>query len=247
MQPYHVEVDIPHEPLYFVAINQCDEGGAMTGKKALIMVDLQNDFCMGGNLAVPGGDEVIPLANQLQPYFDLIIATQDWHPHDHMSFAANHPGRAVGEVIQVEELVQVLWPVHCVQDTKGAEFHPGLDLHRVNKIIHKGVNKHIDSYSAFFDNAHLRSTGLSDYLRDEQVNDVYIMGLATDYCVKYSSLDAVHEGFKVTVIQDACRGVELSQGDVRAALAAMRDAGVTLVACADIFNSSTARISKASR
>lgn len=219
----------------------------MTDKKALIMVDLQNDFCTGGSLAVPGGDEVIPLANRLQPYFDLVIATQDWHPHDHMSFAVNHPGHAVGDVIQVNNMTQVLWPAHCVQDTKGAEFHPDLDLERVKKVFHKGINKVIDSYSAFFDNAHLRSTGLADYLRNENVRDVYIMGLATDYCVKFSSLDAVCEGFNVSVIQDACRGVELNPGDVRDAFNTMQNKGVHLIWSDEITRDDASKTLKASR
>lgn len=201
----------------------------MIAKKALIMVDLQNDFCAGGNLAVPGGDEVIPMANQLQDCFDLIIATQDWHPQDHMSFASNHSGAKVGEVMMLDHFAQVLWPDHCVQGSKGAEFHPLLQTKHIHKIFHKGINKHIDSYSAFFDNAHKRATGLADYLREHGVSDVYIMGLATDYCVKFSSLDAAHEGFNVFVIKDACRGVELKAGDIERAFAEMQAAGVELV------------------
>lgn len=199
----------------------------MNQKKALIIVDLQNDFCAGGSLAVPGGDEVVPLANKLQGQFELVIATQDWHPHDHVSFAANHAGYAVGDEILVDDIPQVLWPVHCVQGTKGAEFHPDFDTSHVKKIFHKGTNPKIDSYSAFYDNEHLRSTGLTDYLRSEGVTEVYIMGLATDYCVKYSALDAVHDGFKVYVITEACRGVELSEGDTKRALEEMQNAGVT--------------------
>lgn len=201
----------------------------MTKKKALIMVDLQNDFCTGGNLAVPGGDEVVPLANQLQSYFDYVVATQDWHPQDHMSFATNHPHHSVGDVIVVEGMQQVLWPNHCIQNTKGAEFHPRLDRHKVCKVFHKGVDKKIDSYSAFFDNAHLRSTGLGEYLHGEHIEDVYIMGLASDYCVKYSSLDARHLGFQVYVIEDACRGVELHPGDIACSFAEMQAVGVKLV------------------
>lgn len=198
-------------------------------KKALILVDLQNDFCPGGNLAVSGGHEVIPLANALQPHFELIIATQDWHPHDHMSFAINHPGVGVGDVIEVDGLQQVMWPAHCVQGSQGAEFHSELNTTRITKIFHKGIDQKIDSYSAFFDNAHLRSTGLGDYLQEQQVDEVYICGLATDYCVKYSALDAVKLGFTVNVIQDACRAVELKTGDADKAYADMRDAGVKLI------------------
>ncbi|OGT37508.1 MAG: nicotinamidase [Gammaproteobacteria bacterium RIFCSPHIGHO2_12_FULL_37_14] len=198
-------------------------------KKALIMVDLQNDFCQHGSLAVPGGDEVILLANQLQAYFDLVVATQDWHPHDHTSFASHHPGHTAGEVISVNGLQQILWPIHCVQESKGAEFHPLLHTDSISKIFHKGIDKNIDSYSAFFDNAHRRSTGLSDYLKKEQVEDVYVMGLATDYCVNYSVLDAIREGFNVYVITDACRGVELNSGDIAKSMEEMKKAGARFV------------------
>jgi nicotinamidase/pyrazinamidase len=204
-------------------------------KKALVMVDLQNDFCQGGALAVPGGDEIIPLANALQAHFDLVVATQDWHPLDHMSFATNHPPYGVGDVLVIDHISQVLWPAHCVQDSNGAKFHPALDLTHVKKIFHKGTDSKIDSYSAFFDNAHRRSTGLSDYLRSEGVTEVYIMGLATDYCVKYSTLDAIHQGFKVFVIEDACRGVELKSGDIEAAKAEMQAAGAMLVTAAEVM------------
>ncbi|RDI48800.1 bifunctional nicotinamidase/pyrazinamidase [Aquicella lusitana] len=207
----------------------------MAKKKALIMVDLQNDFCEGGHLAVPGGDEVIPLANQLQDYFDLVVATQDWHPQDHMSFASNHPAYGIGDVIVVDEIPQVLWPDHCVQHSKGAEFHPDLNTQKIEKIFHKGTDKKIDSYSAFFDNAHRRSTGLGEYLRSKEIEDVYIMGLATDYCVKYSSLDAAHLGFNVYVIEDACRGVELNPGDVARSWEEMRESGAHVVHSSDIL------------
>lgn len=213
--------------------------GKMRKKTALLMVDLQNDFCEGGNLAVPGGSSVIPIANQLQSYFDVIIATQDWHPKDHMSFATNHPGYVIGDEIVVESLAQVLWPDHCVQDSEGAAFHPGLETNKVHKIFHKGVDKKIDSYSAFFDNAHLRSTGLGDYLREQQVEEIYIMGLATDYCVKYSSLDAAHLGFHVYVIEDACRGVEINPGDIAEAFKEMQSAGVHLIKSKEILQSNS--------
>lgn len=209
----------------------------MVAKKALIMVDLQNDFCRGGSLAVPEGEAVIAIANKLQPHFDLVVATQDWHPHDHMSFAINHPGHGVGDWVVVDDIPQILWPSHCEQNSNGAQFHPELDTHAITKIVHKGVDKKIDSYSAFFDNAHRRSTGLGDYLQSESVQEVYIMGLATDYCVKYSSLDAVHLGFTVYVITDACRGVEMNPGDSGQAFEEMRAAGVTLIQVADIVSS----------
>jgi nicotinamidase/pyrazinamidase len=198
-------------------------------KKAIVMVDLQNDFCKGGNLEVRDGDAVVPIANQLQNYFDLVIVTKDWHPKNHMSFASNHPGHQVGDVIPVHGINQVLWPDHCVQHTHGSELHPELKLQRIDHIIHKGIQSTIDSYSAFFDNEHLRSTELSDYLIKHNVKDVYIMGLATDYCVKYSCLDAVHLGFNTYMIEDACRGVELQPGNIARAIEELRSAGVKIV------------------
>jgi nicotinamidase/pyrazinamidase len=204
-------------------------------KTALIMVDLQNDFCKNGSLAVPDGDAVVPVANALQPHFDLVIATQDWHPQDHMSFAANHEGQKAGNTLAVNGLTQVLWPVHCVQGSTGAEFHPRLDLTHISKIVHKGADRTIDSYSAFFDNAHLRTTGLADFLQEHGVQDIYIMGLATDYCVKYSCLDAAKLGLKTHVIVDACRGIDLQVGDVDKALQEMRAVGVDIIHARDIL------------
>lgn len=198
-------------------------------KKALIMVDLQNDFCSGGSLAVPGGEEVIPIANQLQPLFDLVVATQDWHPKNHSSFASNHLSHQVGDVIRLDGLEQIVWPDHCVQDSHGAEFHRELNTHLIKKIFHKGTDQNIDSYSAFFDNAHRRQTGLSDFLKQEHIQRIYLMGLATDYCVKYSALDALKEGFDVSVIIDACRGVELNPGDISKAIEEMKAAGAHII------------------
>lgn len=208
----------------------------MATKNALIMVDLQNDFCRDGSLAVQGGEEVVAIANHLQAFFDTVIATQDWHPQDHMSFAANHLHRQVGDLVEVDNLPQMLWPVHCVQHSHGAEFHPDLDVRKVAKIFQKGTNKMVDSYSAFYDNAHRRATGLGDYLHHEQIKEVYIMGLATDYCVKFTALDAVHLGFNVMVIQDACRGVALQPGDVETALVEMQAAGVEVITTADVLS-----------
>lgn len=204
-------------------------------KKALIMVDLQNDFCKGGSLAVPDGDAVIPLANQLQPHFDLIIATKDWHPEDHMSFAANNPGCKVGDVITINKLEQILWPVHCVQNTKGSELHPQLDTSRIQKYFFKGVDKTVDSYSAFFDNAHLRTTGLADYLLQQDIHDIYIMGLATDYCVRFTCLDAIHMGFNTHIIEDACRGINRDPDDVANVLKEMEEEGVKILKARDIL------------
>jgi nicotinamidase/pyrazinamidase len=204
-------------------------------KRALILVDLQNDFCRDGSLEVPDGDAVIPIANQLQSYFDLVVATKDWHPQNHISFASNHPGYRVGEVILVDNIPQVLWPDHCIQESRGSDFHPQLDTSRIKKTVHKGTDKDIDSYSTFFDNEHLRSTGLADYLRAQGVNEVYLMGLATDYCVKYSCMDALELGFSVHMIEDGCRGVELKPGDVARAIQEMREAGVKMVCMKEIM------------
>ncbi len=194
--------------------------------KALVLVDLQNDFCPGGALAVREGDEVIPVANRVQRQFDLVVATQDWHPANHGSFAANHDGRKPGEIIELNGLDQVLWPVHCVQNTPGAELVKELDTSRIEKVFHKGSDPGVDSYSAFYDNDHRVATGLGEYLKNKGVRQVYVMGLATDYCVKYSALDALAEGFDVYVIEDGCRGVELEPGDVDRALDRMRERGV---------------------
>ncbi|MGO9109649.1 MAG: bifunctional nicotinamidase/pyrazinamidase [Thermoguttaceae bacterium] len=193
---------------------------------ALIIVDVQNDFCPGGALAVPEGDQIVPLINRLQPRYDLVVATQDWHPADHGSFAANHPGRAPGETIELAGLPQILWPVHCVQGTSGAEFHKELNLERVARVFRKGTNPQTDSYSGFFDNGHRASTGLGEYLRERGVNKVHICGLATDYCVKFTALDAVDLGLETLVLEDACRGVDLCPGDVQQAIEAMRRRGV---------------------
>lgn len=204
-------------------------------KKALVLVDLQNDFIPGGSLAVREGDAVIPVANAVQKKFDgLILATQDWHPKNHGSFASNHAGKHPGEVIELGGLQQVLWPDHCVQGSRGAQFHPVLDRTRVQKVFRKGTDPAIDSYSTFFDNAHRKSTGLGDYLKSEEITDVYLLGLATDYCVKYSALDSVHLGFKTHVILDGCRGVELAKGDTQAAVDEMKKAGVQILTSADL-------------
>ncbi len=197
--------------------------------KALILVDLQHDFCPGGALPVPEGDAVIPLANALQGRFDLVVATRDWHPANHASFAASHPGRKAGEVIELDGLAQVLWPVHCVEGTWGAEFHPALDRRRIAQVFRKGTDPRIDSYSGFFDNGRRHSTGLADYLRQRGVSEVFVCGLATDYCVKFTALDAVELGFATRVVLDACRGVDLQPGDVRRAVDEMQSRGVVMV------------------
>jgi nicotinamidase/pyrazinamidase len=193
---------------------------------ALLLIDLQNDFLPGGALAVPCGDEVIPVANSVQPLFDLIVATQDWHPANHGSFAANHPGKQPFEQIHLFGLPQTLWPVHCVQGTPGADFAPGMDRSRWAAVFQKGTDPKVDSYSGLFDNGRRRATGLGDFLKARGVTEVYVMGLATDYCVKWTALDALDLGFTVCLITDGCRGVNLVPGDVDRALSQMQTRGV---------------------
>ncbi len=197
--------------------------------RALILVDIQNDFLPGGALAVSRGDEVVPVANRAQPGFDLVVATQDWHPRDHQSFASQHPGRSPGELSEVAGLAQVLWPDHCVQGTQGAAFADRLEMNRVEAIFRKGTDPRIDSYSGFFDNGHRKSTGLGDYLRGRGAGEVHVMGLATDYCVKFTALDARELGFRTFVHLEGSRGVELRRGDVNRAVEELRAAGVEVV------------------
>jgi nicotinamidase/pyrazinamidase len=201
---------------------------------ALIVVDLQNDFLPGGALPVPHGAEIISVANELQRHFDLVLATKDWHPRDHGSFAVNHPGKKPGDRIILNGIEQILWPVHCVQHTHGAEFAPSFDTRRIAHVFHKGTERNIDSYSTFFDNAHRRHTGLADYLKKRAIKDVYLMGLALDYCVKYSTLDARELGLDAHVILDGCRGIELVPGDIERALGEMKRAGAPLLRSNDL-------------
>ncbi|MDV3310702.1 MAG: bifunctional nicotinamidase/pyrazinamidase [Cyclobacteriaceae bacterium] len=175
--------------------------------KALILVDIQYDFTTGGNLEVKQGEEIIPLVNTLQKQFELVVATQDWHPPNHLSFASNHPGRKPFETITLNGLEQVLWPDHCVQGTSGANFHEALDMKRVAAIFRKGMDPAIDSYSGFYDNGRLRNTGLAGYLRDRNVAEIFVVGLAGDYCVYFTARDALLEGFKCTIIADATRPI----------------------------------------
>ncbi len=201
---------------------------------ALVIVDVQNDFCPGGALAVPEGDRVVGAINRVQAHFDLVVATQDWHPADHGSFAANHEGKQPGDVVELGGLEQTLWPVHCVQHTPGAAFHPELDQARIAQVFQKGTDPAIDSYSGFFDNGRRKSTGLDDYLKEWAVTEVYIAGLATDYCVKFTALDAVRLGFATHLLADATRGVNLHSGDVDRAVEAMRAEGVVVVKCEEV-------------
>ena len=195
---------------------------------ALILVDIQNDFCPGGALAVPDGDAVVAAANRAIAASRLVVATQDWHPADHGSFAINQPGRKPYELGELAGLPQVLWPAHCVQWTGGAQFHPGLDTRRIARVFPKGTDATIDSYSGLFDNGRRKSTGLGEWLRAQGVDAVSVCGLATDFCVKATALDAIGLGLRVTLLADACRGVGLTPSDVADALAAMAQAGVVI-------------------
>ncbi|MBV9298178.1 MAG: bifunctional nicotinamidase/pyrazinamidase [Verrucomicrobia bacterium] len=200
----------------------------------LLVVDIQNDFLPGGALGVPEGDLVIPVINRLMDRFVLVLATQDWHPANHGSFAANHPNRQPGEVIDLNGIMQILWPVHCVQGSSGAAFSTRLHTERFAKVFQKGIDPEIDSYSSFFDNARRRSTGLIDYLRERNVGELFICGLATDYCVRFSALDSIQSGIRTSVIEDACRGVDLKPGDSAAAITQMRQVGVSIVDSTEI-------------
>ena len=188
----------------------------MKTNSALLLIDLQNDFCAGGSLAVSGGDEVIPIANALMPYFKTIIATQDWHPKNHMSFES-------------------LWPVHCVQNTHGAALHSDLNVGAITTIFKKGTDQNIDSYSAFYDNEHLKSTGLTVWLREKNISVLYVIGLATDYCVKFSCCDAVADRFTVYLIENGCRGVNVEKNDIENALLMMQERGVRVIQSEEIM------------
>lgn len=175
--------------------------------KTLIIVDIQNDFLEGGSLAVPNGNDVIPVLNEIQKDFDLIVATQDWHPQNHKSFAAEHPGKNEFEVIDLNGLQQVLWPVHCVQGSFGAEFHKSLEMNSIEAIFRKGMDPEIDSYSGFYDNGKRKNTGLFGYLKDRKVSEVFVAGLAADFCVYFTANDAIDLGFKTTIIEEASKPI----------------------------------------
>jgi len=206
--------------------------------KALLLIDLQIDFCPGGALEVKEGDQVIPIANALMEQFDLVVATQDWHPADHGSFAANHPWRRPGQVIDLHGLQQVLWPIHCVQDSFGAQFHPQLNQAGITKVFVKGTDPEIDSYSGFFDNGHRKATGMGEYLKEQGVTEVFVLGLATDYCVKFTALDALGLGFDTHLIVDASRGVNLQEGDVDRAVEEMQQKGIKVIQSTELLSSS---------
>lgn len=203
-------------------------------KTALILVDIQNDFLPGGTLAVKNGNEIIPIINRLlQCPFDYIIATKDWHPINHGSFAINH-AKQPGDHVMLAGVDQILWPVHCVQNTHGADFAPGWDTSKVDLVFYKGTDKDIDSYSTFFDNGRRKSTGLDQSLEELGINRIVLAGLATDYCVKYSVLDAIQLGYDTFVVTEGCRGVNLEKDDATQALMLMEEAGANLVSIEEV-------------
>jgi nicotinamidase/pyrazinamidase len=195
---------------------------------ALIVIDVQNDFCPGGALAVAGGDAILPRVNALISAHEHVVLTQDWHPKRHSSFASTHKGRAPFETVEMPYGPQTLWPDHCIQGTRGAAFHRDLRWQKAELVIRKGFRPAIDSYSAFFENDHITPTGLGGYLKERRVDAVILCGLATDFCVAYSALDALRHGLSVTVEMDACRAIDLG-GSLAAMVAKMRDAGIKLV------------------
>ncbi len=197
----------------------------------LIIADIQYDFIPGGSLAVPRGDEIIPVVNKLTEYFDLVVATQDWHPADHASFASNHPGKRPYDRIKLGGIEQVLWPDHCVQGARGAELSAAFDTRKVEVIFRKGMDPEIDSYSAFFDNLHQKSTGLGDYLKGKQAEKVYVVGLAGDYCVFHTVMDALMLGFKAGLVKDATRAI--SDAGFEEALKAMGEKGAEIAMSSD--------------
>ncbi|WP_409188799.1 bifunctional nicotinamidase/pyrazinamidase [Bradyrhizobium sp. RDM4] len=197
-------------------------------RDVLLVIDVQNDFCTGGALAVPGGEQVVPTINRIAQNFANVVLTQDWHPRDHVSFAANPCGRQPFQTIELDYGPQVLWPSHCVQGTSGAEFHQALEITRASLVVRKGFRPGIDSYSALFENDHRTPTGLLGYLRERELKTVFVAGLALDYCVRFSAEDARKAGLEVAVIEDACRGLDLL-GSIAAAHQSFRDLGVSVM------------------
>jgi nicotinamidase/pyrazinamidase len=197
--------------------------------KALIVTDMQNDFMPGGALGVPSANEILPMINALIVKFPLVVAVMDWHPFDHMSFVTSHPGKKIGDRIRVGDIDQILWPVHCVSHTYGSELAPLLDKENFECIFYKGTDKNIDSYSAFFDNARRKSTYLGDYLKQRGVSEIFLTGVATEYCILYSVMDAIDLGFRVYVIVDACRPINLNPRDEQHALEAMAAKGAEII------------------
>ncbi|SRR5581483_7806842 len=194
-------------------------------RDVLVVVDIQNDFCPGGSLSVPRGHEVVPVINRLAKHFPHVVLTQDWHPPDHLSFASAHPGKKPYEIIAVDYGRQILWPDHCVQATRGAEFHKDLNIPHAALVLRKGIHRAIDSYSTFYENDRKTPTGLVGYLRERGFARVFLAGLAFDFCVRYSAEDAKREGFEVVVIEDACRGIDVD-GSMDAARKSLAELGV---------------------
>jgi nicotinamidase/pyrazinamidase len=204
------------------------EKSAIGGKDVLLVVDVQNDFCSGGRLAVPRGEEVVPVINELAKAFEHVVLTQDWHPGGHHSFASSHPGKKPYETVALAYGTQILWPDHCVQDTDGAKLHGELRIPHAQLVLRKGYHREIDSYSAFYENDHKTNTGLTGYLRERGLERVYVAGLAFDFCVRFSAEDAKREGFKVAVVESACRGIDI-EGSVRATRQALETLGIRCV------------------
>lgn len=200
--------------------------------KTLLIIDVQNDFMPGGSLAVPNGDKIVPIINGMQHKFDLVVATQDWHPKDHVSFASNHEGKSEFDEIEIQGESQTLWPNHCVQGTWGAEFHPDLNTNRCEAIFRKGTDKDIDSYSAFYDNQHSKSTGLIAYLKEMGTSQLFLCGLAADICVYYSTYDAFKEGFACFFVEDASK--ELDSEKLREIKSKMSHLGIQIISSASI-------------
>ena len=197
-------------------------------KTALLVIDVQNDFCPEGALEVAGGNEIVPYINKEMVKYDCVVLTQDWHPKGHSSFATSHEGKNPLELIKMPYGDQVLWPDHCIQGSKGAEFHPDLNIEQANAIIRKGSNPFIDSYSAFFENDRKTSTGLDGYLKSLEIEKISLVGLATDFCVNYSAQDAANLGYKVSVLEKMCRAIDLN-GSLAAAKSEMQDCGVEFI------------------
>jgi len=206
----------------------------VSGSDALVVVDVQNDFCTGGALAVPGGEKVVPAINRIAKRFENVVLTQDWHPEDHVSFASNHSNKRPFETIELSYGQQVLWPVHCVQGSFGAEFHQELDVRRASLVVRKGGHRHIDSYSAFYENDHQTPTGLAGYLRERGWKTLFFAGLAFDFCVRYSAEDARKAGFEAVVIEEACRGIDLD-GSVAATHRSLKSLGIPIVGIEAFF------------
>jgi nicotinamidase/pyrazinamidase len=198
------------------------------GKDVLLVVDVQNDFCSGGRLAVPRGEEVVPVINELAKAFAHVVLTQDWHPGGHYSFASSHPGKTPYETVELAYGTQILWPDHCVQDTDGARLHGELRIPHAELVLRKGYHREIDSYSAFYENDHTTHTGLTGYLRERGLERVFLAGLAFDFCVRFSAEDARREGFEVAVVESACRGIDI-EGSVCATRQALETLGISRV------------------